>query len=198
MQDFYNSTWFFFCFLRKAGCFLSNSCTAWCLDSGSFSNKHPSNVESSRPHPLSTTQGIRMTYFSINKDRDNGGGLLAAAVASSSSSGLRSQISIIASSCPTAKSLQARLECQRRVFPIGWIRPRRRKQPPNKQSALWLQINIIWLICLVVLLSSMTNEEEEPLLSRNGCLKSVLFRVCFKEKKQQNLLFPAQVELGKI
>lgn len=53
----------------------------WVLDP--FQNKSPSNVESSRPHPLSTTQGIRMTYFSINKDRDNGGGLLAAAVASS-------------------------------------------------------------------------------------------------------------------
>lgn len=35
------------------------------------------------PTRLPTTQGIRMTYFPINKDTDNSGGLLAAAVASS-------------------------------------------------------------------------------------------------------------------
>lgn len=35
------------------------------------------------PTLLPTTQGIRVTYFSINKDTDNSGGLLAAVVASS-------------------------------------------------------------------------------------------------------------------
>lgn len=39
-----------------------------------------------------------MTYFSLNKDTDNSGGLLAAVVASSLSSGLRSQISSVATS----------------------------------------------------------------------------------------------------
>lgn len=33
------------------------------------------------PTPLPTTQGIRIIYFSINKDIDNSGGFLAAVVA---------------------------------------------------------------------------------------------------------------------
>lgn len=60
------------------------------------------------PTLLPTTHGIRMTYFSVNKDTDNSGGLLAAVVASSLSSGLRSQISSVATSySPTDHIRQA-------------------------------------------------------------------------------------------